>query len=196
MVSGIESYMSFMNTGLSQTGLDTVTKQISEKTDTGIDATDVVTAYDTDGDGALSGTELESFLSATGMTGTMSTMPPAPAADEEDDEDSGDLFSQIDSDKSGGVSQTELDSLAETIASETGIELDTTDAVATYDTDGDGELSQDELGSFLDASGLQPPQGPMQQAMSAYGLNSGGGQSMEASAYETDGTYTPLSLTA
>ena len=67
------------------------------------------------------------------------------------------MFNKVDTDRSGGISQTELETLAESISGKTGQTIDTEDAVSTYDTDGDRELSDEELRAFLDDSGLEPP---------------------------------------
>ena len=165
MINGIGSYGSYMNYlqpqamqqqrgpadmfskidsdvsgGVSQSELETFTGKISEITGESIDTTDAVSTYDTDGNGELSGDELKEFLAATGMLSSMR----GPA----------EMFDDADSDESGGISQTELESLAETIADETGTVIDTTDAVTAYDTNGDGELSSDELAAFMEDSGL------------------------------------------
>lgn len=73
-----------------------------------------------------------------------------------------DMFKKVDTDGSGGVSQSELDTLATKLSSMTGTTIDTSDAMSTYDTDGNGELSDDELKSFMQATmpapmGMQGP---------------------------------------
>jgi Ca2+-binding EF-hand superfamily protein len=70
------------------------------------------------------------------------------------------LFNNIDTDSSGGISQSELDTFVQAMSSQTGQSINTTDAVSTYDVNGDGELSQDELKSFMDANGIAPPPPP------------------------------------
>lgn len=67
------------------------------------------------------------------------------------------MFNQIDSDESGGISQSELETFTQAISDMTGNSIDSSDAVSTYDADGDGELSANELKSFMDASGIAPP---------------------------------------
>ena len=69
------------------------------------------------------------------------------------------MFNKVDSDGSGGISQSELETFAEGMSSKTGGSIDTTDAVSTYDADGNGELSSDEFGSFMQAN--MPPPGGM-----------------------------------
>ncbi|HPJ95308.1 MAG TPA: EF-hand domain-containing protein [Deltaproteobacteria bacterium] len=114
------------------------------------------------------------------------------------------MFDKVDTDESGGISQTELDTLAESISDKTGQTIDTEDAVSTYDIDGDGELSKEELQAFLDASGLEPPSMPgmgmmgIQQAMSSYSLNSLGSETSTLLDFLTAGeeTYSPFSIFA
>ena len=114
------------------------------------------------------------------------------------------MFNKVDTDESGGISQTELETLAENISDRTGQTIDIEDALTTYDIDGDGELSAEELQAFLDDSGLQPPSmkgmGMMgiQQAMSSYSLNSLGSETSTLLDYLTAGeeTYSPFSLFA
>jgi Ca2+-binding EF-hand superfamily protein len=106
--------------------------------------------------------------------------------------DPADMFNKVDSDGSGGISQSELETLVENISDKTGNSIDTTDALSTYDTDGDGELSMDELKSFMDASGMAPPPPPPKGEGMANGLEATGGSSTTSaesilSAYDSDG---------
>lgn len=180
--------------GISQAELDAFAGKISEKTGNTIDTADTLSTYDADNSGELSGEELKNFLVATGMQppmkgmGMMGMNRPDPSA----------MFNEIDSDGSGGISQTELETLAEKISAKTGTTMDTEDAVSIYDTDGDGELSSEELKNFMEASGMQPPREIIQQAMSAYSLNSGGEETASLVDYLTasEETYNPLSLIA
>ncbi len=94
-----------------------------------------------------------------------------------------DFFKKVDSDNSGGISQTELKSLSDNLQKMTGKTLDTSDeAFSSYDSNGDGSLSSDELKSVLDQGGFGPPSGaegmapppPSQdQATASYAANSG-----------------------
>lgn len=71
-----------------------------------------------------------------------------------------DLFSRVDSDRSGGVSQAELQKLSDAIADKTGKTIYTGDeAFKGYDSDGNGSLSGEELRTVLDNSGFGPPRG-------------------------------------
>ncbi len=94
-----------------------------------------------------------------------------------------DFFKKVDSDSSGGISQTELKTLSDNLQKMTGKTLDASDeAFSSYDSNGDGSLSSDELKSVLDKSGFGPPSGaegmvpppPSQdQATASYAANSG-----------------------
>lgn len=92
------------------------------------------------------------------------------------------LFSRVDNDQSGGISQDELKTLASNLEKMTGQSLDVSDdAFAGYDSDGDGVLSADELKGAMDKNGFQPP--PPRGGMVA---GAGGG--------EQDAQYSPGSL--
>jgi Ca2+-binding EF-hand superfamily protein len=137
--------------GISASELETLAQKISKDTGQTINTKNAITTYDTDGNGELSSEEMSAFMQATMQQGMgMMGMHGGPGK-------GGDLFTALDSDGSGGVSQSELDTWATNMSSETGMTLDTSKAISTYDTDGNGELSDTELKSFLDASGIKPP---------------------------------------
>jgi Ca2+-binding EF-hand superfamily protein len=76
------------------------------------------------------------------------------------------VFNKIDQDGSGGLDQTEFQTLAGKINEATGQKVDADELFATYDTDGDGVLSEDETQTALKANrpGGPPPgdmMGPM-----------------------------------
>jgi len=131
--------------GIDQSELDTWAKAMSDATGQTIDTSKAISTYDTNSDGVLSSTELKSFLDSTGIK------PP--------DGDHPDLFKAIDTDGSGGISQSELDAWAKDMSSATGKTIDTSKAISTYDKDGDGVLSSTELKSFLDSTGIKAPEG-------------------------------------
>jgi Ca2+-binding EF-hand superfamily protein len=139
--------------GISQTELESLVTNMSNKTGKNVDATGAVSTYDTDGSDELSQDELKSFMEATmPPPGGVKRMGGGHAHE--------DPFSAIDADSSGGVSQSELETFLADFSSKTGQGVDSTDAVSTYDTDRSGELSKDELKSFMDASDIAPPPPP------------------------------------
>ena len=83
------------------------------------------------------------------------------------------LLSKIDTDGSGGVSDTELQGLLDDVAKKTGVSSQTSaaDLVKQYDANGDGSLNADELGKTLQ-SVLPPPPSTMAFAQSRGGEGS------------------------
>ena len=83
------------------------------------------------------------------------------------------LLSKIDTDGSGGVSDTELQGLLDDVAKKTGVSSQTSaaDLVQQYDANGDGSLNADELGKTLQ-SVLPPPPSTMAFAQSRSGDSS------------------------
>ena len=83
------------------------------------------------------------------------------------------LLSKIDTDGSGGVSDTELQGLLDDVAKKTGVSSLTSaaDLVKQYDANGDGSLNADELGKTLQ-SVLPPPPSTMAFAQSRGGEGS------------------------
>lgn len=59
------------------------------------------------------------------------------------------VFEKTDTDGSGGLDQTEFESLASRISEATGEEVDAEALFATYDEDGDGVLSEDETQALM-----------------------------------------------
>jgi len=92
--------------------------------------------------------------------------------------DPAEMFKKVDTDGSGGISQTELDAMAEDMSSRTGQTIDTSNALSTYDTDGNGELSSEEMDAFMKST--------MQQGMGHPGMAGGPGDL--AVALDTDGS--------
>lgn len=95
-----------------------------------------------------------------------------------------DAFQMSDTDADGVVSATELETLAAGIEEATGNSINIEDAIANYDSDSDGALSGEELMEMLGANGFTgpamegegpppPPPPSSEDAMSAYGENSG-----------------------
>jgi Ca2+-binding EF-hand superfamily protein len=134
--------------GISQSELDTWAKNMSNETGKTMDISNAISTYDSNSDGVLSSSELDSFLKANA---------PPPTSFHGIGRGAQDLFSVLDTDGSGGVSQSELDSWAKNISSKTGETIDSSSAISTYDGDSDGVLSSEELKSFLEANGIEAP---------------------------------------
>jgi len=62
-----------------------------------------------------------------------------------------------DADKSGGLSEEELENLAGNLQQKTGVELNLSEAYSQYNADNNGELDDKELKEYLASQGLKPP---------------------------------------
>lgn len=178
--------------------LQTMLDDVSQHTGVSFQKTaqELLTAMDGNSDGSLSSDEL-----AQGM---QSIMPPPPStmdfaqARNGAQEDSDDLFSKVDTDGDGSVSQSEMSDFV----SKMGKNADTSssdDKFAKLDTDGSGALSQAEFeagrpqahgqGGAGQAQGAGGPQGaaPMGPPPGAGGAEKSGGTSASSSA-----SYDPL----
>ncbi len=76
--------------------------------------------------------------------------------------DPAEKFAKVDTNGSGGLDQTEFQTLADKISEATGEEVDVEALFATYDEDGNGVLNESETQSAMEANRPQgpPPQGP------------------------------------
>lgn len=93
------------------------------------------------------------MISSVGsMNSYMPAMRPSPAGQS----GQGDGFQMVDTDASGGVSSSELESFASTIQEVTGSTVDTETTMETYDLDGDEQLSGEELFALVSEYGLRP----------------------------------------
>jgi hypothetical protein len=70
------------------------------------------------------------------------------------------LFADLDTDSSGGLSQSEFQKLAEGVAEVTGSSVDVGSLYTTYDADGNGVLSGPELRQAMAGMGVEPPPPP------------------------------------
>lgn len=70
------------------------------------------------------------------------------------------MFESVDSSSDGNIDSVELSSFALELFEQTGIEIDTENAISTYDNDGDGGLNEEELKNLLDENGVTPPPPP------------------------------------
>jgi len=82
--------------------------------------------------------------------------------------DPAEMFKKVDTDGSGGISRTELETMAEKFSTDTGRTLDTENAITAYDTDGNGELSSEEMQAFMEST--------MQQGMGMMRMHGGPGK--------------------
>ncbi|MFZ3281793.1 XopAW family type III secretion system calcium-binding effector [Pseudomonas sp.] len=135
----------------------------------------LISALDTDGDGAISSDELSSGLTSAGSTAdsnelfsaldknkdgtvsqdelTASLTPPPPPPHINSDE----LFSQLDADGDGSVTATELSSALQTSNSTSSTSTDTSAALLkVLDSDSSGSVSSDELKAALQAGRERP----------------------------------------
>jgi len=134
----------------------------------------LISALDTDGDGAISSDELSNGLTSAGSNqifsaldknkdGTVSqdeltaslTPPPPPPQQTSSDE----LFSQLDADGDGSISETELSSALQTRDNTSTTSTDTSAALLkALDSDSSGSVSSDELKAALQAGRERPPE--------------------------------------
>jgi len=107
-------------------------------------------------------TTISSVSSAWSSASVQRASRPAPSPER--------LLSKIDTDGSGGVSDTELQGLLDDVAKKTGVSSQTSaaDLVKQYDANGDGSLNADELGKTMQ-SVLPPPPSTMAFAQSRSG---------------------------
>lgn len=153
--------------GINKNELSAVLEKMSEKTGTTVDNDQLFSQYDSDGDQELSQDETKNLMESLrpevsqlggmqamqgmmgmggmGMGGMQGGMPPGPPPDSEK------MFQEIDTDSSGGVSQSELQALLDETKSSTGQATDVSELFETYDSDGDGELNADETKSALES---------------------------------------------
>ncbi|WP_338802708.1 EF-hand domain-containing protein [Pseudomonas sp. RSB 5.4] len=138
----------------------------------------LISALDTDGDGAISSDELSTGLTSAGSSadsnqifsaldknkdGTVSqdelsaslTPPPPPPQQVSSDE----LFSQLDADGDGNISATELSSALQTSDNTSTTSTDTSAVLLkVLDSDSSGGVSSDELKAALQAGRERPPE--------------------------------------
>lgn len=161
------------NGGVSQSELDTMTAEMAALSGKQIDLSGVVTSYDLDGDTLLSQDEMGTMMMA--LKETMGPPPPGGAGVSAEQasasylanggDSSGaagigekpakpeEVFSSLDTNEDGVISEEELAVLFQDIATQTGQSLDTAEAIATYDEDGDGAISATEMDSMMQAMG-------------------------------------------
>jgi len=138
----------------------------------------LISALDTDGDGAISSDELNNGLTSAGSSAdgnqifsaldknkdgtvsqdelTASLPPPPPPQQAASDE----LFSQLDADGDGSISATELSSALQSSSDNTSTNNTDTSAalLKVLDSDSSGGVSSDELKAALQAGRERPPE--------------------------------------
>ena len=150
--------------GISQSEFEVLAQGISKFTGKEIDAGQVLKTYDADGNTELSGEELFQAMIANGVR----PPPPPPMT-------KGGLFNELDTDSSGGISQSELEVLAQGISKLTGKEISAEEVIFKYDVDKNGELSGEELFQAMSGNGVrQPPPSfyEVKRGMAVYEMNS------------------------
>ncbi|WP_027478055.1 EF-hand domain-containing protein [Curvibacter gracilis] len=154
------------------TELQNLLSDVSQKTGIslgGSTASDLLSTSDSNGDGSLSASELGEalksvlpppttmdFVQSRSSNSTSSTTATGQAGD--------DLFSQLDTNGDSSVSQDELQSLLDQMASDQGNSssaLSASDVISQLDTNGDGSLSASELDAARPQGQDGPPQGGM-----------------------------------
>lgn len=114
------------------------------------------------------------MISSVGsMNYYMPTMRPNQAGHGPDGKD---RFQSADTDASGGVSASELETFASSIEETTGTAIDMETAMESYDLDGDDQLSGEELFTLVSEYGIQPS--PPESGQGGEGPSKGGGQMM------------------
>lgn len=201
--------------GVDATELQATLDKVVSKSGISIDTTaaDLLTQADANGDGSLSSDELG--------TAMQSVLPPPPStmdfAQSRSAGKSGgagdDLFGKVDTDSSGTLDETELQTLLDHMANGPGssttgtTETDSTsstaaaDMLAALDTDGDGSLSESEFdagrpdnggqGGGMAAMGANRPP-PPPGGMGGAGGVGGAGSTSSSSSTSTSTTYDPL----
>jgi len=157
------------------TELQNLLSDVSQKTGVSISsstASDLLSTSDSNGDGSLSASELSTalksvlppppstldFVQSRSNSGS-NTAPPTATGQAGDD-----LFSQLDTNGDSSVSQDELQSLLDQMASDQGNSssaLNAADVISQLDTNGDGSLSASELEAARPKGQEAPPPGGM-----------------------------------
>jgi Ca2+-binding EF-hand superfamily protein len=159
---------------IDKTEFSALAKKLSENKGSSINVDDVFSMYDTNNDGTLSSDELNSYMKDNAppppddrgaMMGQMSAQAMQQRLD--------DLFSKIDTSGDISIDKSEFSVFAKKISSDSGTTINVDDVFSKYDTDNNGALSKDELTSYMKDNAPPPPPTQTQNALSAYGANSG-----------------------
>jgi Ca2+-binding EF-hand superfamily protein len=157
-------------------------KKMSADTGTSIDASSLLTTYDTDSDGVLSKDELDNFMkeNAPPPPDTMSSVMSQVGTQAMDA-----LFNNIDTNGDGEVSTAELAAYTKnlstdssTSSTDTGTASEVSSIFSQYASNSDGTMSEADLEKFMKENAPPPPP-PPQNALSAYAANSTSDQTSE-----------------
>lgn len=175
------------------TELQNLLSDVSQKT--GLDtsstsASDLLSASDSNGDGSLSASELGNALksvlpqppSTLDFVQSRSSVGSGSSASTPTGQAGGDLFSQLDTNSDKSVSQDELQSLLDQMASDQGngsSAPSASDVISQLDTNGDGSLSASELDAARpqgrdgppQGSGMPPPPPPTDSSLNSTGAS-------------------------
>jgi len=157
------------------TELQNLLSDVSQKTGlntSSTSASDLLSASDSNGDGSLSASELGDALksvlppppSTLDFVQSRSSAGSASSATTATGQAGDDLFSQLDTNGDSSVSQDELQSLLDQMASDQGNSssaLNAADVISQLDTNGDGSLSASELDAARPKGQEAPPPGDM-----------------------------------
>lgn len=146
------------SSGLDQTEFSTLAEKISQATGEEVDVDELFAAYDEDGDGELSAAETQSVMEDHRPEGPQGPPPPPPGGMNGGmPGDVSQFFTDMDEDESGGIDETEAETLAELISNGADESIDVETLFATYDEDEDGILNESEVQNAMEAN---RPQGP------------------------------------
>ena len=157
------------------TELQNLLSDVSQKTGlntSSTSASDLLSASDSNGDGSLSASKLGDALksvlppppSTLDFVQSRSSAGSASSATTATGQAGDDLFSQLDTNGDSSVSQDELQSLLDQMASDQGNSssaLNAADVISQLDTNGDGSLSASELDAARPKGQEGPPPGDM-----------------------------------
>lgn len=140
--------------GVDSTELQALLDKAAKKTGTSVDsssATDLLSKSDSDKDGSLSSDELDSVMKSIfpPPTSTQDFLQSRGTGSTSSGDSTDDLFGKIDTDGSGGISKTELQSFTDQVKQDQGSSStngpSADDMMSKLDSDSSGELSQSEL---------------------------------------------------
>lgn len=147
---------------LDQTEFSVLAEKISEATGQEVDVEELFATYDADGDGVLNQEETDTAMEANRPQGPP---PEMMAGMQGPPPDFSVLFNDADSDESGSLDSSEVESVAEMISQATGTDIGVEELIASFDEDEDGLLNEDETMAALEANRPQgpPPPPPKEQ---------------------------------